>query len=252
MELNVLKFIGAIILASANAQAVSTISELPLKIDGDYKQAGTCTCMEYSQENSCEKIPLAIQAIGTYTLTGSSGSAVTGETVVDPKTGIKKDITVWLYPNPNRGNIWSDEFRVRESDELLYHIKVNDLQKGYDFTVDNLTLVQPAYPTKIIIPENQLGGQMDGPADVKTVVTVNELVHHYTTRAFTAGDESAGPPIPFPVPGVIVNQAHFSITKLADDSIMLTQIYNNQIQKKGIPIVTYHYDYLACRLQKIK
>lgn len=247
MNSNLFKFISACLLSGSLSQAA-----LPLKIDGRYKQTGACRCMEYSETNNCAVSPLAIQAIGNYSIGGILGSGITGETIVDPTTGLKKDITVWLYELPKKNsNQLPDELRVREGDQLLYDVVANPESSGYTFAIHNLTLPQETYFAKLIIPRDQAGGLMDGPADIKTVVTANSLIHTHTTRAFTAGDESAGPPIPNPIPGVIINHAYFSITKVNAKTIVLTQIYDNRIQKKDFPVVKYHYDYLACTLKKV-
>ena len=246
MKTNAFKFIASILLLSSMAQAA-----LPLKIDGRYKQVGACRCMEYSDTNSCSITPLAIQAIGNYSIGGTGWSAITGETILDPKTGLKKDRTVWLYQFPKQAvDPVAEELRVREGDQLLYDVVTNSENDGYTFKIQNLTLPQELYLAKLQIPEDQKGGQLDGPADIKTLVSSNKLIHTHTTQAYTAGDESAGPPILNPIPGVIINHAYFSITKLDAKTIVLTQIYNNRIVKKDFPVVTYHYDYLACTLKK--
>jgi hypothetical protein len=224
----------------------SANARLPLEIDGQYVQKKPCVCFEYSEENHCSELPLAVQSIGNYSIGGTLSSVRTGETVVDPQTGKKHDVTVWLYPLRKQGK----EFRVRQIDQLEYVIKQNENQNGFNFVVKNLSVKQPNYQTGIVIPKDQNGGVMDGPADIKTVVTPTQLIHNNVERRYTAGDESAGPPVLNPIPGVIVNQAFFQIEKRDLETIVLTQIYNNRIEKAGFPTNTYHYDYLSCELKK--
>ena len=239
-----------VVLAGTLTTSIS-FANLPLQIEGNFEQTGDCECREYSKTNVCDRTPLAVQALGDDSIGGTYGSSETGETIIDPKTGKKKDVNVWLYDVPGKDPF--STVRVREGDKLTYSVALNAARNGFNITINNLTLPQVPYVAKLVIPRDQAGGEMDGPAEIKTVVDEKSLVHTHKEVKYTAGDETAGPPVLFPIPGRVINFSLFQIVKVSDEVVELTQMHNNQIDKIGpIPPYSYNYGSLTCRLKRLK
>lgn len=221
-------------------------ASLPLDIAGKYQQEGNCVCRQSSTVTDCEKQPLAIHALGNYSIGGIHEYGETSEQVTDLKTGKKKYVDTWLYPYDSS----SGDLRVRQGDTLIYTIAENAVGTGYDIAIHNKTLSQKDLVLKLQIPMNQSGGNVDGPANIQTIIDSTGLTHGHTVLRSDKG-QSMGPPAPAN-PGIISNSAVFQINKKDKDTLVLMQMYDHKALRTNPPAIdVINFSLLFCNLKRV-
>ncbi len=194
---------GLLFLSSAFAN-----KEMPLNIAGTYQQVEECLCLEGPQQEKCKDAPLAISSIYSSFLspTMNNGSAQTADLV----NGVY--VPMRIYRNGESGV----DFKVRQTDRLVYKISEMTKSKGFNIQIVNETKKQ--LPLKI---------ELTLPTSNKSTVRLNEdSLEAQLIQQGHDGIGTAGPGHNFGGPTSTLN--YFRIQKISDASLIVTSMYRHE------------------------